>query len=253
MHFGATVKKSRITGLTENSRAAAHDRGEPLYFRGRFQGRADLMPNSRKHRLTQRERSALDRLQNQSKTRLWSIKYTLNTWWKRFVGTIAFIASIFGVGEVLHEALKDPEIYPNTTYTAESLIAFPLIVKNKSMLFAMRNVKLTCILVRVVYEGDGGWTLTMPTNLEPNLTHISEQTNAIIESDDFVNFPCDSTNMVRDPRLNNKPMKLKAEQVRAEITYETKFIRNWSRTYKSHNFRRDAASGFQWIPGEFIR
>jgi hypothetical protein len=128
-----------------------------------------------------------------------------------------------------------------------------LIVLNKSTIFAMNNVKLTCILVRVIYEGDGGWTLTIPTNPEPKLIQISEQTNTIIEPDDFVNFPCDSANMVRDPRLNNKPMKPRAEQVRVEISYETRAVFNWSRTYKSHNFRRDAASGFQWILGEFIR
>jgi hypothetical protein len=76
-----------------------------------------------------------------------------------------------------------------------------------------------------------------------------------IHAGEPINFPCNVSDMIRGPIIDDVPQKMTTALLHLEIDYSTRFLFiDFTRHFKSANFRGFATSaGFQWLEGEIIK
>ena|SRR5271156_1755237 len=182
-------------------------------------------------------------------------------WWRGAKWTTGTIVAILGLIASVYQLTggppwpADPEIYPHDTADGSSLI-LPFILRNRSTLFDMKNVSMTCGIDLVAFsDANGHWggidsaafftgVISIPANSRP------------------VNFPCDASSLlqvrpdgsltIRDalstrPSVFQAPIKIVKMCVWIGGDYKIGPM-NWS--FTSNVFKWPASqTNHQWIAG----
>jgi hypothetical protein len=176
----------------------------------------------------------------------------------RIVAAIAFFSAVVGLGDWAWTVYQNtiPDVTARDSET-DSTFLLPLIVKNNSSVFDMKDVELTCGIGSFVL-GNGKQTMIMVASL------ISSQKNAIILAGDQANFPCDASGLVKFEGGNGidimglhadipgiEPMKIMGIHTTIFMRYETLWK---TRTYRSTSFDWTCTpQACHWIKGPIIR
>jgi len=170
---------------------------------------------------------------------------------------VVFLAALAGLGDWLWSIYQNtfPDVTARDSET-DSTFLLPFIVQNKSTVFDMKNVELTCGVGAFIL-GNGKQTMAMVAGLQ------SSQTNAIILAGHPANFPCDASQLVKFEGVKGidimglhadlpgvEPMKVKAISTTITVRYRTL---GWTRTYHSDPFDwLCTPQGCHWTKGPTI-
>jgi hypothetical protein len=142
--------------------------------------------------------------------------------------------------------------------TEDASYVLPFVVMNKSVLFDMTDVAITCGFGSFFLQDQAGHTVSMVASL------MSSQKDVRIAASQQVNFPCDVSGLigyevpmsVRGPRLNapREPAKLTVTHITTRVTIKYTTAHLWHRSFASDTFVWDKdAKGFHWVRGNVIR
>ena len=149
-----------------------------------------------------------------------------------------------------------PEVGARDTDDNRSF-ALPFIVENKSSIFDMKDVKISCGFGSFFLEDEYGHTIGMFAKLNTSLPDRK------IAPGERANITCDGSRMVsyqvpmssRGPKINMPPrpgkLTVRYLQTTIDVQYTTLF---WHRSFKSDMFTWDRDSqGMHWTKGNVIR
>ncbi len=175
----------------------------------------------------------------------------------RIVAAIVFLAAVVGLSDWSWTVYQNtfPDVTARDSET-DSTFLLPFIVQNKSTVFDMKNVELTCGIGAFIL-GNEKQTMTMVAGLR------SSQVNAVIPAGHQINFPCDASQLVKFEGAEGinimglhtdlpgvGPMKVKAISTTVAMRYRTL---GWTRTYRSDPFEWLCTSqGCHWMKGPTV-
>jgi hypothetical protein len=166
----------------------------------------------------------------------------------RFVilSSLAIVTFLILVIVAYHLVTTLPQLVPSDA-DASASVSLPFFVENKSTLFSMREVSLICKLDRGVFATEDGSQLITPSNPSQRPPIIAEVDGMMIDPGQHVEFRCDETGAIRNPRFSEQFKVFQSAEVRIEITYNTWPIIFWKKEYVSRKFRRSKMTGFRWV------
>jgi hypothetical protein len=164
---------------------------------------------------------------------------------RRFVKIIVGVFLIVGISVLVtyffYETIA-PGIIPDNAEPSAT-VSVPFVVKNKSNLFTMQNVTITCHLDRSVFVDDIGSQLTTPSNPSQKPPIIAQRDEITLGPEARIYFTCDEVSALRNPGFQKQFNTFKSAAVRIKVTYHTWML---NRTYSSPRFYRSEATGFRW-------
>jgi hypothetical protein len=195
---------------------------------------------------------------------LYLLRQIIETAWGKFLvaccafATLVTVLSGFAFFLDIFQKLA-PEVHPHDSDSASPYI-LPFIVKNRSSIFDMKDVYLTCAADLVIYEDAVGHRVVSSGFMVGQDSYLE-----VIRGDDSPkNYPCDTTavmhanpngslsmgNLMTSPNVVQSELKVVTMCVSIRVKYKTGFI---PRTYMSPVFQWvKTPEGSQWLEGQVI-
>ena len=139
-----------------------------------------------------------------------------------------------------------PELVASAVDPSDT-VSLPFVIENKNNLFSMREASLICKLDRGVFASQDGSQLITPSNPSQRHPIIAEQDGITIDPAQHVEFRCNETGAIRNPRFSEQFKFFQSAEVHVEITYKAWPLIFWKNEYVSPKLRRSKATGFHWV------
>ena len=165
------------------------------------------------------------------------------------LSSLGIAASFVSIIIAYHLMTSLPELVASAANPSDTA-SLPFVIENKNKLFSMREASLICKLDRGVFASEDGSQLITPSNPSQRRPIIAEQDGVTIDPAQHVEFRCNETEAIRNPRFSEQFKFFQSAEVHVEITYKAWPLTFWKNEYVSPKFRRSKATGFHWVTDE---